>query len=84
MFDIVVGISSFGEETCKDSRPGVFTNIAYVSAWIEQTIENVEAGRPAQVKVGNHTDAKESTCRLHCKRIVTDVKFAKLQTRTPN
>lgn len=51
-FDIIVGISSFGEKSCKkNERPGVYTSVSFFSDWITKTIEKVEAGGPAKPKV---------------------------------
>lgn len=56
-FDIVVGISSFGEKTCKeDGKPAVFTCVSDFSDWIEKTIKSVEAGLPVQPEVGSLMD----------------------------
>lgn len=51
-FDIVVGVSSFGEQTCqKSGGPEVFTSVPEFSAWIAGTVRFYEEGQSPEAQV---------------------------------
>lgn len=50
--DVVVGISSFGEESCGEhGRPSAYSRVAAFSGWIEQTTKNLEAEQSTNPQV---------------------------------